>query len=108
MSDTGAVWESEDMAVNPANRRVSEADPGTFAGAPEHEAHKALRGRRGAGTHERLSPQERKDLLDALRTTATHEEACAMAGISLRTLESWLYVGEGKHPTRPATPTRNW
>ena len=89
----------------PAVRRAPEADPSTFAGGPEHERRSALRSRRRVAHHrERLTAEERKALLDVLRTSASRSRACDMAGIPYKSLESWLYIAQGKHPQRPATP----
>lgn len=54
--------------------------------------------------HERLTPQERKAFLDALRTSSSRRKACDMAMISYNTLEKWLMQGEGTYPGRQATP----
>ena len=96
------------MQSPPEQSRNGQGDVRTSSGVPApaslEQAQRAVRKRRPQGVRSRLSPEERKNLLDALRASAPRRRACDLAGIPYKTLESWLYVAQGKNPRQPATP----
>lgn len=60
--------------------------------------------RRKTGRPSALNPETERALLDALRAGSSNADAARYVGITPVTLEKWIRRGEGKEPTRPATP----